>query len=270
MDSNDSQSVVFITGASNGLGRALAVVYAKAGHNLLLTGRDASALQETVAIAEGAGVTVFSIVQDFAASDAIDKIMAFIESNHLTVAVLINNAGLGSHSNFAHLAEEDARMLLAVNIQSLVMLTNKIVPLMVLKKQGCIVNIASVYAYASIPGQVLYSASKAFVKSFSLGLSLDLKRYGIRVCCMCPGSTTQTKFRKRIGLQVETKRFSASAEVIADKIYIALKKSPRVYVPLWYNKLFVFLMQCIPTALMANVGAFVVYRLRKIKEISRE
>ena len=89
MDSNDSHSVVLITGASNGLGKALAVVYAKAGHNLLLTGRDTSALQETVAIAEGAGVTVFSIVQDFTASDAIDKIMAFIESNHLTVAVLI-------------------------------------------------------------------------------------------------------------------------------------------------------------------------------------
>ena len=270
MDSNDSQSVVLITGASSGLGKALAVVYAKAGHNLLLTGRDASALQETVTIAEDAGVAVFSIVQDLATNDAIANLMAFIESNHLNIAILINNAGLGSHSNFAHLSEDEAHMLLAVNIQSLVMLTNKIVPLMVLKEQGCIVNIASVYAYASIPGQVLYSASKAFVKSFSLGLSLDLKRYGIQVCCMCPGSATQTKFRKRIGLQVETKRFSASAEVIAEKIYKALKKSPRVYVPLWYNKLFVFLMQCIPTALMTNFGAFVVYRLRKIKEISRE
>ncbi len=64
MDSNDSQSVVLITGASSGLGKALAVVYAKAGHNLLLTGRDASALQETVTIAEDAGVAVLSIFKD--------------------------------------------------------------------------------------------------------------------------------------------------------------------------------------------------------------
>ncbi len=270
MDSNNSQSVVLITGASNGLGKALAAVYAKAGHNLLLTGRDASALQETVALAEAAGVIVFSIVQDFSASDAVDKIITFIESKHLNIAVLINNAGLGSHSNFAHLPEEEARMLLAVNIQSLVLLTNRIVPMMLLKKQGSIVNIASVYAYASIPGQVLYAASKAFVKSFSLGLSFDLKRYGIHVSCICPGSTTQTKFRKRIGLQVDIKRFSAPAEVIAERIYIALKKSPRVYIPLWYNKFFVFLMQCTPAVFMANVGAFVVYRLRKTKEISRE
>lgn len=270
MDSHGSDSLVLITGASNGLGKALAGVYAKAGHHLLLTGRDPVALKETVAMAERAGSTVYSIAQDLTDSDAIDNIMAFIEAKQLAIDILINNAGLGSHENFSHLDELEVRTLLSVNIQSLVLLTSKIVPLMIQNKQGCIVNIASVYAYVSIPEQVLYSASKAFVKSFSLGLSMDLKRYGIQVCCICPGSTIDTKFRQRIGLRIETKRFSASAELIAEKIYVSLKKSPRIYIPLWYNKFFVFFMQCIPSALMANVGAFVVYRLRKIKDISRE
>lgn len=270
MDSPASQSLVLITGASNGLGKALAMVYAKAGHPLLLTGRDANALQETVILAEQAGSKVYSIAQDLSDNTAIDNIIQLIEANQLNVSILINNAGLGSHVNFAQLEERELRTLLTVNIQSLVLLTSKIVPMMMQRKQGCIVNIASVYAFVSIPGQVLYSASKAFVKSFSLGLSMDLKRYGIQVSCICPGSTTQTKFRKRIGLQIETKRFSAPAELIAEKIYASLKKPSRIYIPLWYNKVFVFLIQCIPTVLMANIGAFVVYRLRKIKEISRE
>ncbi len=94
MDSPASQSVVLITGASNGLGKALAIVYAKAGHALLLTGRDPIALQETVTLAEQAGVLVYSFAQDLSSQDAVDNIMNYITAKQLNIGILINNAGI--------------------------------------------------------------------------------------------------------------------------------------------------------------------------------
>ncbi len=264
------KAVVLITGASSGLGRALAMVYAKKGHALMLTGRDSAELEKTVAMVNDMGGTVYYFVQDLAATDAVDNLIDFIKRQSLRIAILINNAGLGSHTEFSNCLDIDLSLLLTVNIQALVLLTHRIVPMMVVQQHGLIVNIASVYAYTSVPKQVVYAASKAFVKSFSLGLAMDLKPYGIAVSCICPGSTTQTKFRQRMGFDLAKKAFSSSADAVAELIYVSLQKPRLIYIPLWYNRIFVRLMHLLPHRWVPDLVGFIIYRLRKIKETHRE
>jgi len=261
-----TKPVVLITGASHGLGRAMATIYAKHGYSLLITGRDEKALAECATESKNLGVAVYTFTQDLNSLYATDKLVQFIKQHHLDIEILVNNAGLGSHSRFSALDEDDMHALLMVNVHSLVSLTRHILPMMLAKKKGQIINIASVYAYTSVPNQAIYAASKSFVKSFSLGLAMELDNSGVSVSCVCPGSTTQTHFRKRIGLKAKDNCFSAPADLIAKKIYNAAKKKKLVIIPMWYNRFFVLLMQCIPTFWLPRIVNFFVYRLRKIKE----
>ncbi len=259
------KSVVLITGSSHGLGSAMAIVYAKNGHALLLTGRDEKALESCASDARRLGVAVYTFIQDLNSLQAADHLLQFIQQHDLTIDVLINNAGLGSHTKFSSLPAEDMQALLMVNIYSLVAITRLILPSMLLEKKGHIINIASVYAYISVPNQVIYAASKSFVKSFSTGLAMELANSGVSVSCVCPGSTTQTNFRKRIGLKATKNCFSAPAQLIAKKIYRGMQKKKLIIIPMWYNCFFVLMIQCVSTIWLPGIINFFVYRLRKIK-----
>ncbi len=243
----------------------MAIVYAKHGYSLLITGRDETALAECAIEVRELGVSVYTFTQDLNSLHATDRLIQFIKQRRLDIDVLINNAGIGSHSQFSTLDEDDMHALMMVNIHSLVALTRHILPMMLAKKKGHVINIASVYAYISVPRQAIYAASKSFVKSFSIGLAMELTNSGVSISCVCPGSTTQTHFRKRIGLNTKENCFSAPAELVAKKIYHAAKKQQLIIIPMWYNRFFVLMMKCVPTIWLPRVVNFFVYRLRKIK-----
>jgi short-subunit dehydrogenase len=266
MDVTLKNPVVLITGATHGLGRALAIFYAQKGHSLLLTGRDKSALEVIVGETKNLGVSVFSIIQDLSCPEAVANFSAFIDMEALQVDVLINNAGIGSHAQFATIDADEMNVLLQVNINALVTLTRLIVPKMLANQKGKIINIASVYSFTSVPNQVLYAASKAFVKSFSSGLAMEVSSNNISVLCVCPGTITQTLFRSRIGLKAKENFFSAPASLIARKIYKAAQKQQLCIIPMWYNRVFVFVMQLIPARWQQRMVIFFAYRLRRIKQ----
>lgn len=262
-----NNQTTLITGASSGIGQALAFVYAKNGANLILTGREESALIATAKKCEKLyDIRATWISQDLTQTNAARNIYDFCKNKGVIVTTLINNAGLGEYGNFHNMSQDNIRTMLSVNIHALVDLTYLFLQDMVLQKNGSIVNIGSVYSYVAVPNQVLYAATKAFVKSFSLGLSSELQRSGVEVSCVCPGAT-HTQFHQRAGIEKKDDRFSLSAEIVAEKIYDGLTKKKWMIIPGWYNKLFVILVRHLPEAVLPAIVKFLAYRLRAVRSM---
>lgn len=258
-----TKKIVLITGASSGIGRALACVYAAKGNNLLLIGQDQIALQQTVDQCRQYPVWVDSLAQNFEDPTAVTQIIGHIEKANYVIEILINNAGLGHHGDFAQMDIARIQSLLLVNVYAVMNLTRLLLPRMLAQGEGHIVNIASVYAYVAVPHQIVYAATKAFIKSFSLGLAAEIKSKGIQVTCVCPGST-QTGFHARMNIHAKSKHFILSAETVAQMIYAGVKSRRLLVITGWYNRLFIFFVQRLPSRILPWVINYLSYRLRKI------
>jgi short-subunit dehydrogenase len=190
-----------ITGASSGLGAIFAEQLATRGLSLVLAGRDQprlSAVQERVRrIAPDVGIEL--VVGDLGTESGVDDLLAHV--NGREIDVLINNAGFGT---YGPLADVDARRehdLVAVNVDALVRLTRAVLPAMVARGTGGILNVASTIAFQPAPYQASYGASKAFVLSFSQALWAETRGSGVTVTALCPGPTA-TGFVDALGSDV--------------------------------------------------------------------
>lgn len=255
--------VIVITGASSGIGRALALSYARQGSALLLIGRNNDALHCTQSKARAYGADVYTLSQDLTDTDACDKIDAFLNSQNLKVHMLINNAGIGFHGYFGEMHEKDIDAVLTTNIFALVNLTHRLLPSLI-ETKGHIVNISSVYAHTPVIKQIVYAASKAFVESFSLGLAEELKAKGVTVSCVFPGSTL-TSFRHRLGLKETSTRFSQAPDEVANYIMKGVSKNHLLIIPGWHNRLFMRVTHHLPKRWLVRIIPFIVYRLRRLK-----
>ncbi|AAO90456.1 SDR family NAD(P)-dependent oxidoreductase [Coxiella burnetii] len=256
---------VLITGASSGIGKALALVYASHQHALLLTGRDEDALNQVAQKCRQYSVEVFIYAKDLCLPDAVQSLMKFIEEKQLKIDLLINNAGAGCYRNFSEIPFNSLEQMLRVNIDGLVKLTRQLLPSMIKQGKGSIVNIGSVYSFVPVASQAVYAASKAFVKSFSLGLQAELKKTGVSVSCVFPGST-ESAFRARAGVVSDSKRFTLPSTIVAYKIYQGVKRKRLFIIPGWYNWLFVFLIQYVPIFWLPKIINFLAYRMRRIEK----
>ena len=181
---------VLITGASSGIGAATALVYAKNGYNLILTARRMDKLEEIkndILLEYGPEVSLFSV--DLSQSDGAEELYYQVNSNNLKVDVLINNAGFGTFNEFKSSGIKREEQMLNLNILSLTKLTNLFVDRMLEQEGGDVINIASSAAFQSVPYLATYSASKAYVLSFSEAIGYELKKDNIFVTAVCPGAT---------------------------------------------------------------------------------
>ena len=189
-----------ITGASAGLGEGFARAFAAENENLILTARRADRLEALAAELRGKhGVRVDLFPADLADPAAPAQLIAAIDAAGLTVDQLVNNAGYGVRGTFA---EEDSNAQLGiidVNCRALVALSRAVLPGMIARKSGGILNIASTAAFQPGPWMAVYYASKAFVLSFSEALHEEVKPHGVRVAALCPGPT-HTEFAGRAGM----------------------------------------------------------------------
>jgi short-subunit dehydrogenase len=189
-----------VTGASGGIGLELARLAAAADHDLVLVARSGPKLEALAAELAGAhAVTARAVVADLAAPDAARGIVEALDG--APVDVLVNNAGVGGHGRFAverTLAEDLA--MIQLDITSLVQLTGLLLPGMVARRQGGILNVASTAGFLPGPRQAVYYASKAFVKSFSEALTEECRGDQIRVTALCPGPV-DPGFAETAGLQ---------------------------------------------------------------------
>ncbi len=179
-----------VTGASSGIGEALAHCFAEDGHDLVLVARSAAKLQ---ALAEDLhdrhGVTVRVEPADLAQRDAAARLAAVLKRRRVVVDVLVNCAGVLTQDAFIRMAPAQHQQIIDLNITGLTAMLAQFVPDMAQRGQGRILNVASIAAFQPVPMLATYAASKAYVLSLSESLAEELRGSGVTVTALCPGIT---------------------------------------------------------------------------------
>jgi short-subunit dehydrogenase len=203
-----------VTGASAGIGKALAEELAAGGTNLVLTARRRERLEELAGKLSAAGVKVEVCAADLADAAAPEAIHAFTEQRGIQVELLINNAGFGAYGELHTMARPRLLEMVQVNCSAVVHLTRLFLPPMAARKHGDILIVASTAAFQAVPYISTYAATKAFDLLFAEGIAEEARPYGVRVCCLCPGSTA-TEFHDVARQPDKTKRKQETPEKVA-------------------------------------------------------
>jgi short-subunit dehydrogenase len=224
--------VTLITGASAGIGAALAQVFAAHGHELVLIARREhrlNALAEAIAGQGRPRPTVLPI--DLGAPGAVDTIGRELAARGFEPEIVVNNAGFGLIGNAAELDRAEQLAMIDVNVRALTELSLAFIASLE-RHRGGILNVASIAAFLPGPGMAVYHATKAFVLSFSEALHSELASRHVRVTALCPGPVP-TEFQARAGVPTESypALLKESAETVAELGYRALKEGRRVAVP---------------------------------------
>ena len=186
-----ARRLCLVTGASAGIGESFAHLYARNGHDLVLTARRAERLEKLAEqLRELHGVEVQVAPADLAEPGAVDRILTAIEAGGRDVDVLINNAGYGLPGAFAETTWSDQQAFLQVLLTAVCEMTHKLLPGMLSRGYGRIVNVASLAGLIpGLPGSTLYNPTKAFLVRFSQGLHVETLGTGVHVTALCPGFT---------------------------------------------------------------------------------
>ena len=248
--------VTLITGASAGIGRELARVFAGNGHRLALVDRHGDRLaalgREIVA---AGGATPILIACDLEHLDAGDRICARLAAAGVEVEFVVNNAGFGLFGHAAELDRAEQLGIIAVNILALTDLSLRFCDSLI-RHRGGILNLGSVTAFLPGPGMAVYHASKAYVLSFSEALHRELAPHGVRVTTLCPASVP-SEFQARAGIKpgFEHEMLSVSAAEAAQAGYRALMANKRIVLPGLGTNIIPFLLRLFPRGvILAAVG----------------
>jgi 3-oxoacyl-[acyl-carrier protein] reductase len=177
-----------VTGATEGIGRAIAQELGKAGMRIAICARTEPRVRETVAELRGAGIDAVGIGCDVADPGSVARFAQFVQGERGTPAVVVNNAGIGRFKPIEELSLDDWDATMAVNVRSLFLVTRAFLAGMKAARSGAVVNIASLAGKNGIDGGTAYCASKHAVLGFSKSLMLELRKHDIRVIAVCPGS----------------------------------------------------------------------------------
>ncbi|HYF25377.1 MAG TPA: SDR family oxidoreductase [Baekduia sp.] len=181
-------TVVAVTGASSGIGRELARELARRGHGLVLVARRRDRLEEQAdELRRSAGVAVHVVPADLGDDTQRREAIAAIEALEPAVVGLCNNAGIGSFGLFQELEPDNEVAIVRLNVLALHEMTARLLPAMLRRGEGAILNLSSLASFQPLPRNVTYAATKAFVHSFSEGLATDLKGTGVSVTALAPG-----------------------------------------------------------------------------------
>jgi short-subunit dehydrogenase len=245
---NVNKPTALITGASAGIGTELARVFGDHGHDLVLTARRADRLEDLAhELGDRCSVTV--VTADLARRKGVRRILDAVDEAGVPVDVLVNNAGVACSGLFQDQPRGASRSIMQVNMASLVALTEGLLPGMIGRGAGRILNVASVAGFQAVPGVTLYSATKAFVLSFSEGLAEDLRGTGITVTALCPGPT-RTEMVGDIQPMERAGPFLASARDVALEGYRACMAGEVVRIPGFMNQAMVTWLQYQPRSLV--------------------
>ena len=250
-------SWAIITGASSGIGKALAFEFAAGGFNLLLIARNEAALAEVAAECQAKHHIKTEIVAaDLACAKSLEELMAVLERTPREFEVLVNNAGFGIHGDFASTDIEQNIELLSVQLTAALRLTKAVLPGMIARRTGRILNVASVYSFSPVPFQSVYAACKAFLLSFSTAIQNELGGTGVTVTVFCPG-VTQTEFRSRAGIGQKSEQSGMTAETAARIAYKETLRGKHIVVPGLVNRLYVFVSRLLPVQAVPDLIRFI-------------
>jgi len=244
--------VTLITGASAGIGWALAEIFARHGHELVLVARRAPELARLADELAAAGAPrPTTLVVDLAQPGAGDRIAAELAARGLAPRHVINNAGFGLIGSAAELDRAEQLAMIDLNVRTLTDLSLSFIPSLV-EHRGGILNVASVAGFLSGPGMAVYYATKAFVLSFSEALHYELAARGVRVTALCPGPVP-TEFQARAGIERRPSIMDRAVEEVAQAGYDGLMDGRRVVVPGWQNRFVSRIPRLLPRGLMLDL-----------------
>ncbi len=253
--------IAIVTGASAGLGIEFARKLAKDGHNLLLIARRAERLTALAQrLHEKFGVEVFTFACDLSQVDAADKVMAHCKARGLRVTTLINNAGFGLRGEFANMDGARQAEMIQLNCVALTTLCHAVLPDMIARRSGGILNIASTASFQAGPLMAVYYATKAYVLSFSEALHEEVRKDGVRVACLCPGPT-QTEFSDLADLTNTDlfKLFAGKPDAVVRDGLAALRGNRAVKISGLFNTLLAQSIRTVPR----KVARLLAMRLQK-------
>jgi short-subunit dehydrogenase len=245
-----------VTGASSGIGLAFARKLAATGHDLVVVARSEDKLKE---LAGEVRVDVEVLPADLTDPDQLAKVEARC---HAGVDLLVNNAGAGTKGEFATTALDVLDREVALDVVALMRLTHAAVPGMVARGSGGVLNVASIAAFQPGPLNAVYSASKAFVLSFSEAIHEELRAKGVKVTVVCPGAT-RTEFQDRGGFTAgKIPDFMwETPEEVADKALKALDRNQAVLVSGVLNKASAVSSRLAPRAVARKLSGVVSSRI---------
>lgn len=196
----EGRPLAVVTGASSGIGRELAELFARDGHDLLLVARRRDALEALArTLGDRYAVTCSAFVADLGRRLEREHLAARLRSVDDRIAALVNNAGIGTHGYFHETDLERELEIIDVNVAALTHLTKLVLPGMLARREGRILNVSSVAAFQPGPIMAVYYASKAYVQSFSEALAEEVAGTGVTVTAVCPGPTV-TEFHAGAGI----------------------------------------------------------------------
>jgi NAD(P)-dependent dehydrogenase (short-subunit alcohol dehydrogenase family) len=220
-----SGAVALVTGASRGIGRAIALRLAKLGASLAICGRDAQALAISESELKKSGSPVYSQIADVSRSADVAALVDGSQAALGSISILVNNAGIGLFGPAHEKTEDDWDRVLNTNLKSVFLVSRAVAPAMIRRGSGDIINISSLAGRNAFAGGGIYCASKWGLQGFSACMAEDLREHGIRVSIICPGSVA-TEFSTR-GSKDPSKVLSP--EDVAHAVEMIVTQSPQSF-----------------------------------------
>jgi uncharacterized protein len=248
------ERVALITGASAGIGRELAQLFARHGHRVALVARRLNRLQVVARdIVAAGGKQPLIIACDLQRADAGDTISAALTSADVEVEYLVNNAGFGLMGEWAALDRVEQVAMVDVNVRALTDLSLRFVEQLA-RHRGGILNVASLAGFMPGPRMAVYYATKAYVLSFSEALFCELAPRGVRVTTLCPGPVP-TEFQKRAGIVpgLDSRVLNLPAATVALAGYRGLMAGKRLVLPGVGMKVIPFMLRFVPRGLLVSL-----------------
>lgn len=243
-----------VTGAAGGIGYEFCKLLGSKGYNLLMVDMDEEGLQNASSLLSGEiNTSIHTFVQDLSTEDAASSIVNFTEEKGIEIDLIFNNAGFGNFGYFAESNWDKDRAMLQVHMITATHLIKLLLPAMIVRGKGYILNNASVAAFVPGPLMSTYHASKSYLLNFTQALANEMKGTGIKATVLCPGMT-KTNFAKANGNDDPNIKFNImDSDYVAEYAFEALMRGKVVAVPGFWNKLSAFLPRFLSRDTVANM-----------------
>lgn len=246
---------VLVTGATSGIGYELSRRFAQNGYNLVLVARNKAKLEQLAKeLSQEFPIKAEIIPKDLAVTQASEEIFAELQSKSIHIDILVNNAGFNEYGLFSETNLHKELELIQVNLISLTCLTKLLLPGMLSKNFGKILNVGSTGSFVPGPLNAVYCATKAYVLSFSEAIDEELRGTGVTVTTLCPGAT-KTEFAQRAKME-DTKLFQGSmmtAKEVSEIGYHALMQGKTIAIPGCANKLTICSLRLSPRKMIRKM-----------------
>lgn len=254
-----TDTAVVVTGASGGIGEAIAREFASRGHQVVLVARSAAKLDQLAADISGTGVRAFTVVADLEDRPARARLLDDVGALGVTPSVLVNNAGFSTLGPVASSDPEAEIGMLELDVVAVADLCSRFLPGMVERGSGAVLNVASTAAFQPLPGQAGYGGAKAFVLSYTQSLAGELRGTGVTATVLCPGPV-DTGFGERAGfskdeVQVLPSFMWESVESVAKTGVDAVQRGRMVAIPGTVNRVAATFSTVAPKSLLVPLLA---------------